>query len=96
MPRKAIREVAARPAVGGIRADELLLLSDAARRLKSAAVIRGEVRGSVGLKTTRFGRNDYVLGRDVLDFLASWRRSRLRIYHGRAECRAITADCGHH
>ncbi len=36
MPRKAIREVA-RPAVGGIRADELLLLSDAARRLKSGA-----------------------------------------------------------
>ncbi len=52
-----------------IRADEVLLLSEAARRLKLGK--RGSSRARrLGLKTARFGRCRYVLGSDVLDFFS--------------------------
>ena len=55
------------PSTGSIRADELLLMKEACRRLnwqrKTLAHAKRE-----GLKTVKFGRYDYVQGADVLDF----------------------------
>ena len=66
---KPRRNTAPEPARGSIRGDELLLMREACRRLgwerKTLAHAKRE-----GLKTTRFGRFDYVRGADVLDFFA--------------------------
>lgn len=57
------------PSTGSIRADELLLMKEASRRLgwqrKTLAHAKRE-----GLKTIKFGRSDYVLGSDLLAFFA--------------------------
>ena len=56
------------PARGSIRADELLLFAEAARRLGWCAKSRRFAQQR-GLRVIRFGRWQYVLGRDVIAFL---------------------------
>ncbi len=57
------------PARGSIRADELLLLAEAARRLGWCAKSRRFAQRD-GLRVIRYGRYQYVRGTDVLDFFA--------------------------
>jgi len=64
--------MSARPAMprdgsGSVRSDEILRLSEAARRLGwGARTVRHALRA--GLTTTKFGRARYVTGIDVLTF----------------------------
>ena len=55
------------PARGSIRADEVLLFSEAARRLGLCDKSRRSAIRS-GLRVVRFGKWQYVLGSDVLRF----------------------------
>jgi hypothetical protein len=52
---------------GSIRADELLPFSEAARRLGWCAKSRRFAQRD-GLRVIRYGRFQYVLGTDLLDF----------------------------
>jgi hypothetical protein len=55
--------------LGSIRADEVLPLAEAGRRLGMGK--RGmQAAQRAGLPVVRFGRRGYVLGRDVLDWFA--------------------------
>lgn len=53
--------------VGVIRRDEIYVAEEAYRRLRWRRHSRQQAR-RLGLKVTRFGSRDYVLGRDLLDF----------------------------
>ena len=55
------------PARGSIRADEVLLYSEAARRLGLCVKSRRFAKQR-GLHVVKFGRFEYVIGIDVLDF----------------------------
>jgi hypothetical protein len=55
------------PSRGSIRADEVLLYSEAARRLGWCTKSRRFAKQR-GLRVIRFGRWEFVLGSDVLDF----------------------------
>lgn len=55
------------PLRGFVRADEVGLYSEVARRLGLCAKSRRAAKRA-GLRTIRFGRWEYVLGADVLDF----------------------------
>lgn len=56
------------PARGSIRADEAMLFSEAARRLGWCNKSRRFAQQR-GLRVVKFGRWQYVLGRDVIAFL---------------------------
>jgi hypothetical protein len=55
---------------GSVRADEVLPLREAARRLGFAQDALRKAQ-SHGLRTVRFGKLRYVRGADVLDFFAA-------------------------
>jgi len=55
------------PARGSIASDEVLLYSEAARRLGWCAKSR-RFAIKAGLRVVRFGRHQYVIGADVLAF----------------------------
>jgi hypothetical protein len=57
------------PARGSIRADELLLFAEAARRLGWCAKSRRRAQRD-GLRVITYGRCQYVRGSDLLDFFA--------------------------
>jgi len=52
---------------GSIRADEVVSLSEFRRRFHLGEHFIRQFRKN-GLRFVRFGREDFVLGRDVLDF----------------------------
>ena len=52
---------------GSIRADELLLMREASRRLGWERKTLAHAK-KTGLRTIRFGRFDYVTGRSILEF----------------------------
>ena len=52
---------------GSIHADEILLFSEAAQRLGWCAKSRRFAQRD-GLRVTKYGRHQYVIGRDVVDF----------------------------
>ncbi|MFZ1933792.1 MAG: hypothetical protein WCB27_07080 [Thermoguttaceae bacterium] len=64
---KPTRPTAPPPARGSVRADELMLFAEAARRLGWCAKSRRYAQRD-GLRVIRYGRHQYVLGRDLLDF----------------------------
>ncbi len=54
---------------GSIRADELLLMREACRRLGWERKTLAHAK-KTGLRTIRFGRFDYIRGLDLCDFFA--------------------------
>ena len=52
---------------GSVRDDELMLFAEAAKRLGWCAKSRRFAQRD-GLRVIRYGRHQYVLGRDLLDF----------------------------
>jgi len=62
-----------RPALGSIRADEVLPFREAARRLGWAAKTRRAAKRA-GLRTITFGRAEFILGADLVAFFQAQQR----------------------
>lgn len=67
---RVIDNTPARPALGAVRADEGLPLAELARRFGWGREAQAEATKR-GLRTIRYGKRKYVLGRDVLAWLDS-------------------------
>ena len=84
------------PARGSIRSDEVMLYAEAARRLGWCAKSRRRAQHD-GLKVISYGRFQYVMGADVLDFFAKLAEQQGSNNNGQQQAEPTAADqAGHH